>query len=129
MSATQALSLVDGVLVMVLGGLRDRRDAETGYGAFRERFDAAGVRRVLFDARLARTACAPQELMGRARRFGAATPACRVAILARTLDQDFARLYRRGLVDTGHEVQIFTDPAEARAWLATMADADAVYLA
>lgn len=129
MSAKEALSLVDGVLMMVLGGVRDRAVAEAGYAAFRERFDAAGVRRVLFDTRLARTACPPEELMERARRFGAATPACRVAILASDLDQEFARLYRRGLADTGHEVQVFVSLAEARAWLASPTDSDALYLA
>jgi hypothetical protein len=129
MSAKQAISLVDGVLVMVLGGLRDRGAAEAGYAAFRERFDAAGVRCVLFDTRLAQNATRPEELVQRARDFGAATPPCRVAILACSLDQEFARLYRRGLIDSGHDVQIFTAVDQARAWLAAPVESDRLYLA
>lgn len=129
MAANEAFSIISGVLVAVLGGVRDARVAECGYTAFRERLEGAGVRRVLLDVRLAKNAEKPELLMQRARRFGAATPPCQVAILARALDGEFARIYRRALAETGHEVQVFAEVREAEAWLSTSADADRLYLA
>ncbi|MEQ8434679.1 MAG: hypothetical protein RIA71_10600 [Oceanicaulis sp.] len=128
MGAKQAFSIVNGVLVMVVGGVRDRADAICGYAQFREHLDRAATRRVLLDVRLATNAENPQQLVMRAREFGAATPACQVAIFARALDGEFARLYRRGLSETGHEVQVFADIKEAEAWLSAPAEADRLYL-
>lgn len=128
MGAKQAFSIVKGVLVMVLGGVRDRGDAVCGYHQFRTHLDRAGTRRVLFDVRLATNAEKPEQLMMRAREFGAATPPCQVAILARALDGEFARIYRRALAETGHDVQVFADIKEAEAWLSTPAEADRLYL-
>ncbi|MGJ3232633.1 MAG: hypothetical protein ACFE0P_12645 [Oceanicaulis sp.] len=129
MSAIEAIRVVDDVLVMVLGGVRGQAEAECGFAAFKARLDRSGVRNVLFDTRLAKNADKPEQLMMRARTFGAATPPCRVAILARALDGEFARIYRRALADTGHEAQIFTEVSEARAWLSTQVEADSLYLA
>jgi hypothetical protein len=129
MSAKEAFSLAGGVLIMVVGGARDQQAGENGYAAFRAHLDKAGTRRVLLDTRLARHTDEPECLMSRARTFGAATPACRVAILARALDGQFARIYRRALADTGHSAQLFTRVAQAEAWLSTEFEADRLYLA
>ncbi|MFP4519669.1 MAG: hypothetical protein ACLFQ5_09445 [Oceanicaulis sp.] len=123
-----AIRVISGVIVMVLSGARDEAVARRGYEAFRARREETGARRVLFDVRLANTVARPEDLMDRARRFGAATPPCQVAILARALDGKFARIYRRALADTGHDVQVFTDVKEAEAWLSTPTEADRLYL-
>lgn len=128
MGAQDALSIVNGVLVMVAGGLRDQEIAERGYAAFRSYFDRGETNRILMDVRLASSVEQPEALMRRASEFGAATPPCKVAILARWQDGEFARIYRRALSDTGHDVQVFTSVAEAEAWLSTEDEADRLYL-
>jgi hypothetical protein len=129
MSAREAFSVTGGVLIMVVGGARDQQAGKTGYEAFKAHLDKAGTRRVLMDTRLATIAEEPVLLMNRATAYGAATPPCRVAILARALDSEFARIYRRALADTGHSAQVFTRTAEADAWLSTQDEADRLYLA
>lgn len=128
MSAKEAFSIVSGVLIMVIGGERDQQAGVSGYEAFKVQLEKAGTRRVLMDTRLATNTDEPEWLMDRARTFGAATPACQVAILARDLDGEFARIYRRALADTGHDAQVFAAVAEAEAWLATEHEADRLYL-
>ncbi|MEQ8435193.1 MAG: hypothetical protein RIA71_13235 [Oceanicaulis sp.] len=129
MSATEAFSITGGVLIMVVGGERDQQAGRCGYEAFKAHLDKAGTRRILMDTRLATNADEPEWLMDRARTFGAATPPCRVAILARALDGEFARIYRRALVGTGHDAQVFTSVPEANAWLASEFEGARLYLA
>lgn len=129
MSATEAFSITGGVLIMVVGGARDQRAGQCGYEAFKAHLEKAGTRRVLMDTRLATNTDEPEWLMDRARTFGAATPPCQVAILARAMDGEFARVYRRALVGTGHDAQVFTSVAEAEAWLSNESEADRLYLA
>jgi len=66
--------------------------------------------------------------MARAMDCGEKLERSRVAILAEAMDDTFARVWRKGLVETGHEAIVFTDPAAAEAWLLTEADAPMVYL-
>lgn len=129
MGAKDGFRLAGDVLVMVMSGTRDEADAEAGFQAFRRHLTEAGVRRVLLDVRRASAPAEPEFLMARARRFAGAVPPCRVALFVRDLDGEFARIYRRAIAETGHEVQIFTDALEAEAWLHSTTDADALYLA
>lgn len=129
MSAKEAFSITGGVLIMVVGGARDQQAGENGYEALKAHLEAAGTRRILMDTRLATSCEHPVMLMDRARSFGAKTPPCRVAILARALDCEFARTYRRALVGTGHEAQVFTSVSEADAWLSSEFEGERLYLA
>ncbi|MGX6648239.1 hypothetical protein ACWCOP_09895 [Maricaulaceae bacterium MS644] len=129
MSAKEAFSIIGGVLIMVVSGARDQKAGQCGYDAFKAHLERAGTRRILMDTRLATNADQPQWLMDRARTFGAATPPCRVAILARALDGEFARIYRRALADTGHDAQVFTSSSEAEAWLSSEFEGERLYLA
>lgn len=66
--------------------------------------------------------------MGRALECGRRLETSRVALLSEALDDTYARVWRKGLVETGHEAIVFTDAAAAEAWLLTEADAPMVYV-
>jgi len=84
---------------------------------------------VLFDVRQAEYAGPAEHLYARAIRSAKGIARCKVAILALSLDCVFARFWRRGLIETGHETAVFVCEQEADAWLASEVEADTLFLA
>lgn len=88
----------------------------------------SGVERILFNTVSAELPVPPEALMARALDCGERLETSKVAILAQDEDSTYARLWRKGLADTGHESIVFTDMEAAKSWLFIQVEADALYL-
>ncbi|MCC5996521.1 MAG: hypothetical protein JJU18_09165 [Oceanicaulis sp.] len=119
----------DGLIVVQVFGDRDERQAEATQEAFLAAQQANPGSQVLFDVRQAEYNGPAELLYARAIRSGQGMARCKVAILAQSLDSVFARFWRRGLIETGHETAVFVCAQEADAWLASRAEADTLFLA
>lgn len=115
-------------IIVAVSGVRDgaaARVATTEVIAVRAK---TGVDRILFDTRDGILLVKPDELVARAIECGRELAMSRIALLSETLDDTYARLWRKGLAETGHQAIVFTDVSAAEAWLLTEADAPMVYL-
>lgn len=119
----------EGLIVVQVSGERDDRQAAAAHRAFMAAQQAHPGSRVLFDVTRAEYDGPPEALYARAIRSGQGMARCKVAILAERLDSVFARFWRRGLMETGHETAVFDCAQEADAWLASEAEADTLFLA
>jgi hypothetical protein len=123
-----ALSPCGSFIIVAVSGVRDEDAALASTAdALALRADS-GVDRIFFDTRFSVLPIQPQALMGRALECGRRLERSRVALLTEALDDTYARVWRKGLVETGHEAMVFTDAAAAEAWLLTEADAPMVYV-
>ena len=122
------LSPDENTLIVSVAGLRTNAAAEASIAEVIALRESSGVERILFDTCEAITPRPPEALMARALDCGRRLARSRVAILACDAEGGYARLWRKGLVETGHEAMVFTDAASADAWLATRAEAETVYL-
>ncbi len=119
----------DGLIKVEVFGERDDREAVKSIAAFLDYHRSSPARQILFDTLNAQYNGAPEALYARAARCGAAMAPCKVAIVSDSLDSAYARFWRRGLIETGHETAVSTSQAEADAWLASEAEADILFLA
>lgn len=119
----------DGLILVRVFGQRDDEQAQAALDAYRQLLQANPSSEILFDVSQATYDGAPEDLYGRAVRCGQGMPRCKVAILADSLDSVYARFWRRGLIETGHETALFICEREADAWLASEAEADILFLA
>jgi hypothetical protein len=119
----------DGLIVVRVFGDRDEGEAEATQDAFLAAQQANPGSQVLFDVTRAEYDGPPEALYARAIRAGQGMARCKVAILAQSLDSAFARFWRRGLIETGHETAVFVCAQEADAWLASEAEDDTLFLA
>jgi hypothetical protein len=122
------LSPCGRMIIVAVSGVRDDAAARLSTADAIALRTSSGIERILFDARDCVLPIKPQALMARAIACGEILERSRVAILAEAMDDTYARLWRKGLVETGHDAIVFIDPAAAEAWLLTEADAPMVYL-
>jgi hypothetical protein len=119
----------EGLIFVKVQGERDDVQAQIAIAAFLEVQTANPTSQILFDVTQASYGGAPEALYARARQCGLGMARCKVAILAERLDSEYARFWRRGLIETGHETAVFICEQEADAWLASEADTDILFLA
>jgi hypothetical protein len=119
----------DGLIVVQVSGERDEHQAEAAREAYLAAQQAHPASQVLFDVTRAVFEGHAEDLYARAIRAGKGMARCKVAILAQSLDCTYARFWRRGLMETGHETAVFICEREADAWLASEVDADTLFLA
>lgn len=119
----------DGLIKVTVSGERDDQGAQGSIAEFLEHHRNSPARQILFDTLNAYYAGPPENLYARAAYCGAAMAPCKVAIVTDSLDSAYARFWRRGLIETGHETAVFTCEAEADAWLSSEAEADILFLA
>lgn len=123
-----SLSSDRDMITVAVQGSRTAEAASEAIGeiiAFRA---SSGAERILFDTVSAQLPVPPEALMARALDCGERLKTSKVAILAEDEDCTYARLWRKGLADTGHEAIVFTDREAAESWLLTRVEADALYL-
>ncbi|MFW6412964.1 MAG: hypothetical protein ACOC0V_02410 [Oceanicaulis sp.] len=118
-----------GVIVVVVRGLRDDAVGRRSVDAFFEFYENTTSTRVLFDLRQAQAATEPGYMMARAVRVAQGLRPSRVAILATDLEDMMSRVYRKASSDAGHETGLFLSLEEAEAWLSTPSEGDELYLA
>ncbi|MCR9130054.1 MAG: hypothetical protein NXI12_11075 [Alphaproteobacteria bacterium] len=123
-----ALSPCGRLIIVAVSGVRDDAAARASTAEALALRTESGVDRILFDTRFSVMPVQPQALMSRAMECGRRLERSRVALLCEALDDTFSRVWRKGLVETGHEAIVFTDAAAAEAWLMTEADAPMVYV-
>jgi hypothetical protein len=87
------------------------------------------VSAIFFDARAAIMPISPGALVARALACGRVLEPSRVAILTTDPEDTYARLWRRGLVETGHQAMVFTLAETADAWLSTAESTDTLFVA
>lgn len=114
--------------IVAVAGVRSDEAARGSSADVLEMSLTTGLDRIIFDTRSAILPIKPAALVARALDFGAKLPRSRIAIVADTCDDTFARLWRKGLAETGHDAIVFTDASAAQAWLLNQADAETVYL-
>lgn len=119
----------DGLILVRVTGERDEGQAQAALDAFMTMHRANPSNQVLFDVLNAFYEGPPEDLYARAVRCGHNMVPCKVAILASSLDSVYARFWRRGLIETGHETAVFICEQEADAWLSSEAEADILFLA
>ncbi|MBI1263743.1 MAG: hypothetical protein GC187_03300 [Alphaproteobacteria bacterium] len=119
----------DGLIRIEVYGERDPGQAQVTIAAFLDIQNANPSSQILFDVTQATYSGAPEALYGRARQCAQGMTPCKVAILAERLDSEFARFWRRGLIESGHETAVFVCEQEADAWLASGSDTDILFLA
>jgi len=119
----------EGLIFVKVEGERDDAQAQIAIAAFLEVQTANPTNQILFDVTQASYGGAPEALYARARQCGLGMARCKVAILAERLDSEYARFWRRGLIETGHETAVFICEQEADAWLASETDTDILFLA
>lgn len=119
----------DGLILVRVIGERDDEQAQAVLEAFLKLHHANPSNQILFDVSHAFYEGAPEHLHARAVRCGQGMVPCKVAILAGCLDSEYARFWRRGLIETGHDTAVFICEQEADAWLASEAEADILFLA
>ncbi|GGH05624.1 MAG TPA: hypothetical protein DF715_08820 [Oceanicaulis sp.] len=124
-----SLSPDRSIVIVAVSGARDTSTYAQGTPDFLMRYLAQPARKVLFDARLARAAMESGTAIELAEACGQEMPASRVAIVAREMDCAYARIWRRALASTGHEVFVFEHVGAAEAWLRSEADEDTLYVA
>ena len=122
------LSPCRGFIIVAIAGLRDDDAARLALDDVLALRGETGVTRLMFDTRQTRVALRPALLLARAMAAGRSVTASRIAIVSDDDDDAHARIWRKGLEETGHEALVFTDAADAQAWLLTPADAALVYL-
>ncbi|MCH8489404.1 MAG: hypothetical protein LAT81_05665 [Oceanicaulis sp.] len=118
-----------GLIVIRVSGERNDAEARDAIEAFVAYYRTCEARQILLDATQAHYVGSPEDLYGYVAKCGEAMPAGKIAIVSHDLDSVYARFWRRGLSDTGHETAVFTCEDEADAWLATEAEADILFLA
>lgn len=123
-----AISPRKDCLIISVAGERSDEAARASNADAIEARRTSGIDRVLFDTCSAILPVKPAALVARALDLGAKLPRSRVAILANAEDDTYARLWRKGLAETGHDAIVFTQICAAEAWLHTSEDAEAVYL-
>lgn len=119
----------EGLIRIEVYGERCDAQARASTGAFLAVQNANPTSQILFDITQATYSGAPEALYERAVQCGQGMVPCKVAILAGRLDSIYARFWRRGLMETGHETAVFICEREADAWLASEAEADILFLA
>ncbi|KAA5803529.1 hypothetical protein F1654_06905 [Alkalicaulis satelles] len=131
MSGRQIISTPrPGLIRIQVFGERAGPEAQKAAAAFFELHHANPQRRhILFDATEAEYLGPPEDLYVRVARYGRELPPGKVAILTHDLGSVYARFWRRGLADTGHETAVFTCAREAEAWLESDLDADTLFVA
>jgi hypothetical protein len=130
MSRLHAISRPRADLLLVkVEGERDDAQAQIAIAAFLTVQNANPSSQILFDVTQATYSGAPETLYARARQCGQGMVPCKVAILAERLDSEYARFWRRGLIESGHETAVFICEQEADAWLASETDTDILFLA
>ena len=115
-------------IIIAISGPRDDEAAAAALDDVLALRAETGLTRLMFDTRQTCITLKPERLMERALTAGRAVAPSRVAILAEHLDDTHARIWRKGLEETGHEALVFADAAEAQAWLLTRADAPQVFV-
>lgn len=114
--------------IVAVAGVRSDAAACASSADVLEMSLTTGLDRIIFDTRSAILPIKPEALVARALDFGAKLPRSRIAIVANRDDDTYARLWRKGLGDTGHDAIVFTQASAAEAWLLTRHDAETVYL-
>lgn len=115
-------------MIIAVSGLGDDEAARAVMADALALRASSGVERIIFDSRCSEFHLPLESLLARAMACGRELERSRVALICEAMDDPYARLWRKGLVETGHEAMVFTDAAAAEAWLFTSADADMVYL-
>ena len=116
-------------MIVAVAGLRTAEAADACTSATIRLRVASGVERIFFDTCAAVMPVQPASLMARALACGDRLETSRIAILADHDDDTYARIWRKGLADTGHTAIVFTAPAQAQAWLLTNENAETLYMA
>ncbi|MGY6627202.1 MAG: hypothetical protein ACXIVL_01675 [Oceanicaulis sp.] len=106
-----------GLIVIRISGERGDAEAHAAIQAFLEYYRNCEARQVMLDATKACYVGSPETLYAYVARCGASIPSGKIAIVSDDLDSVYARFWRRGLSDTGHETAVFTRESEADAWL------------
>jgi hypothetical protein len=123
------LSPDETVIVISISGDRTEAEAEAAIRDFLKFYADHPIERVLFDTVKAHAASYTMaDLVDHARMMGRLIKPCKVAILARSMDCPFGRIWRKGLASSGHDAYIFDHLGEAEAWLKNEEDEDAVYV-
>jgi hypothetical protein len=122
------LSPCGNLIIVAVAGVRDDAAARASTAEVLALRDTSRVDRIVFDAREGLMPIKPEALMARAIDSGRRLAPSRIAILSNELDDTYARLWRKGLAETGHDSMVFTDAAAAEAWVLTEADAPMVYV-
>lgn len=117
-----------GFIIIAICGQRDEDAAAAALDDVLALRAETGLTRLMFDTRQTRIDLKPERLMARALTAGRSVSPSRIAIMAEHGDDTHARIWRKGLEETGHEALVFTDAAEAQAWLLTQADAPQVFV-
>lgn len=117
----------DFVIVSVVGR-RTPETAKAANKAFLEFYRDNRTDRILFDTVGAYAGDFAGRVLDWAMDVCQEMPTARVAVLAKDYDCAFARMWRRALQVTGHEVELFDHAGQAEAWLTTPADADLLYV-
>ena len=119
----------DGDFIIVsIAGRRTPETARASNAAFLEFYRANPKDKVLFDTVGAYAGDFVGRVIDWAMDVCQQIPPGRVAVLAKDYDCAFARMWRRALQATGHEVELFDHAGQAEAWLTTPADANLLYV-
>lgn len=115
-------------LIVAVSGTRTVEAARESVAEVIALREESGVATILFDTCSAVLEIEPAALMARALSCGRVLAPSRIAILADDDDSTYARVWRKGLNDTGHEALVFTRAGEAEAWLLTLQDAPTLFI-